>query len=179
MSDFAQSLRDRLATVRALVLDVDGVLTDGSLVYGPEGEIQKTFHVRDGLGLRLLLRENIFVGIITAKRSPMLARRLSELGIVHVLEGREDKGNALLELATTFGIEVHEIAYVGDDVLDLPALRTAGVPITVADAHPFAREAAAWTTAACGGHGAVREVCDSILNARGRLHAACEELIRR
>ncbi len=179
MSELATSLRERLAAVRALVLDVDGVLTDGSLVYGPEGEIQKTFHVRDGLGLRLLLREHIFIGVITAKQSPMLTRRLSDLGIVHVLAGREDKGIALSELASTFGVEVGSIAFVGDDVLDLPALRAAGMPIAVADAHPFVREAAAWTTTARGGRGAVREVCDSILDARGRLRAACEELIRR
>lgn len=178
MSHLVQPLRDRLALVRALVLDVDGVLTDGSLVYGPEGEVQKTFHVRDGLGLRLLLREKIFVGVITAKQSPMLSRRLTELGVEHVFYGRQDKGRAILELASSIGVEVGSMAFVGDDVLDLPALRAVGMPIAVADAHPFVREAAAWITSARGGHGAVREVCDSILNARDRLRAACEELIR-
>ena len=170
-------LRARLAAVRVLALDVDGVLTDGSLAYGPEGESLKVFHVRDGLGLRLVQSEGIAVAVITAKRSPMLSRRLAELKVEHVLDGREDKGVALVELAARLGVSLEQIAYAGDDVLDLPALRRAGVAIAVADAHPRARAEAHWTTIERGGRGAVREICDALLSARGRLDAACEALI--
>jgi len=176
VSTEGEALRARLAVVRALALDVDGVLTDGSLTYGPEGEALKTFHVRDGLGVRLLLREEIAVAVITARRSPMLTRRMAELGVVHVLDGREDKAVALRELAGALGVTLDAIAFVGDDVLDLPALRAAGLAIAVSDAHPMVCEEAAWVTRERGGRGAVREVCDAILEARGRLRAACDEL---
>lgn len=173
------SLRDVLATVRVLALDVDGVLTDGSLVYGENGEVLKTFHVRDGLGIRLLQSEGISVAVITAKRSPMLVRRLDDLGVVHLLDGREDKGVALTELAATLGVPLQAIAFLGDDVFDLPAMRAAGVAVAVADAHRLVRDEAAWVTSERGGRGAVREVCDALLDARARLQAACEELLRR
>ncbi|AKF09659.1 KdsC family phosphatase [Sandaracinus amylolyticus] len=173
------ALREKLAAVRALALDVDGVLTDGSLTYGADGEVLKTFHVRDGMGMRLVQNEGIAVAVITAKRSPMLVRRLADLKVAHLLDGREDKGVAIAELAATLGVPLASIAFVGDDVLDLPAMRAAGVGIAVADAHPLVREAAAWVTRERGGRGAVREVCDALLDARGRLRAACEELLRR
>ncbi|MDQ3037165.1 MAG: HAD hydrolase family protein [Myxococcota bacterium] len=172
------ALRARFAAVRALVLDVDGVLTDGALTYGPDGEVVKVFHVRDGLGIRLAQREGIVVAMITAKRSPMLSRRLAELEVMHVLDGREDKGAALAELAASLDLAQHELAFVGDDVLDLAAMRAAGLAIAVADAHPFVLEEAAWVTHERGGRGAVREVCDALLDARGRLRAACEDLAR-
>lgn len=178
MSGTPADLRARLAEVRVLVLDVDGVLTDGTLSYGAEGEVLKTFHVRDGLGIRLVLREGIAVAVITAKRSPMLLRRLADLGVEHVLDGREDKGVALGELAASLGVALDAIAFVGDDVLDLPALRRAGVSIAVADAHSLVRREVAWVTEERGGRGAVREVCDALLDARGRLSEACEELTR-
>jgi 3-deoxy-D-manno-octulosonate 8-phosphate phosphatase (KDO 8-P phosphatase) len=179
VSTEAEALRARLAAVRALALDVDGVLTDGSLTYGPEGETAKTFHVRDGLGIKLLMREGIAVAVITARRSPMLSRRMAELGVAHVLDGREDKGVALRELAASLGVAADAIAFAGDDVLDLPAMRAAGVGIAVADAHPMVREEAAWVTRERGGHGAVREICDAILEARGRLRAAVDALTER
>lgn len=176
MSPPSDALRTRLASVRALVLDVDGVLTDGSLAYGPEGETLKTFFVRDGLGIRLARREGIAVAVITAKRSRMLTRRLAELEVEHLLDGREDKGVALEELAASLGIPLEQTAFVGDDVLDLPALRRAGVAIAVADAHRLVRAEAHWTTVERGGRGAVREVCDALLEARGRLEAAVDAL---
>ncbi|UJR86890.1 KdsC family phosphatase [Sandaracinus amylolyticus] len=173
------ALREKLASVRALALDVDGVLTDGSLTYGADGEVLKTFHVRDGMGMRLVQNEGIAVAVITAKRSPMLVRRLADLKVAHLLDAREDKGVAMAELAATLGVPLASIAFVGDDVFDLPAMRAAGVGIAVADAHPLVREEAAWVTRERGGRGAVREVCDALLDARGRLRAACEELLRR
>ena len=177
LAGVGDALRARLAAVRVLVLDVDGVLTDGSLFYGPEGETLKRFDVKDGLGVRLVRGERIEVAVISAKRSPMLTRRLADLGIARVLDGRDDKARALGELATSLEVPREAMAFVGDDVLDLGAMRSAGVAIAVADAHPLVRREAAWVTCARGGHGAVREVCDALLAARGRLEAAVAALI--
>lgn len=166
------SLPDAAATVDVLVLDVDGVLTDGTLYYGPEGELLKAFHVRDGLGIKLLRSEGVEVCVITAKVGAPLQRRLEALGIEHAFTGREDKLTALLGLESELGIDPARIAYVGDDLPDLPPMRRVGLPIAVADAHHRALEAAAWTTDRAGGRGAVREVADALLEARGRADAA-------
>ena len=140
---------ERASRVRLLALDVDGVLTDGRLYYGESGEALKAFHARDGLGLRLLLDEGVEVAVITARRAPIVVKRCEELRIRRVFVGRDDKRSVLAELASTLGIEPAAMAFVGDDVLDLPALRYVGLPIAVADAgalgnvdelrHPFLR----------------------------------------
>lgn len=178
MTSLPEALRARAAQVRVLALDVDGVLTDGLLHYGPDGEQTKAFHVRDGLGIRLLAREGIHVGVISAKRSAPLVRRLEDLGVVHAYLGREDKVRALRELLAQVGAHEHEAAFVGDDLVDIPVMARVGLPIAVADAHPRARSRALWVTRARGGHGAVREVADALLDARGRLEAACDALER-
>jgi len=169
-------VKERAAAVKLLVLDVDGVLTDGSLSYGPEGELTKTFHVRDGFGIRLLLQEGIEVAIISAKDSAPLRARLADLRIGRIFLGREDKLAAFAELLGQVGVDASDVAYVGDDILDLPVMRLVGLPITVCDGHPFVRAEATWVTEAAGGRGAVREVADGLLEARGRLRAACDSL---
>lgn len=171
-----EAARERAAAVRALVLDVDGVLTDGTLWYGPDGETVKAFSVRDGLGLRLLRLEGVAVAVISAKRSTPLLARLNDLKVEHLYLGREDKLRALDELASALSITRAEMAYVGDDLVDLPVLDAVGLPITVADGHPRARARAAWITDAPGGRGAVREIAEGLLEARGRLDAACAAL---
>jgi len=157
---------DKLRRVELLVLDVDGVLTDGTLQYGGEGEVHKTFHVRDGLGVRQLIENGVDIAVITGRRSDALGRRLQELRVTHVYVGRNDKANALAELLDTVSLGADRVAYVGDDVLDLPAMRKVGVSITPADGHPAVRRQADWITEAKGGHGAVREIADEILRAR-------------
>ena len=158
-----------LAAIRLLACDVDGVLTDGRLRYGADGELDKTFDVRDGHGLRRLLDAGVEVAWITARGGPAVELRARELGVRHVRTGRRDKGTALAELAAALAIEPAAIAYVGDDLIDLPALRAAGLAIAPADAQPEVRAQAAWVTRAAGGRGAVREVCDAILAARDEL----------
>lgn len=170
-------VRERAAAIRALVLDVDGVLTDGSLEYGADGETTKTFHVKDGLGIRLCARERIAVAVISAKTSAPLRRRLEDLRVPHAMLGREDKSEALDEVMGALGITEREVAFVGDDLLDLPILRRVGLAIAPADAHPLVLSEVAWVTRALGGRGAVREVCDGLLAARGRLRASCEDLL--
>ncbi len=176
MTPVPEPARERAAAVRALVLDVDGVLTDGTLWYGPDGEVMKAFSVRDGLGIRLLRAEGIAVAVISAKRSAPLLARLRDLKVEHLYLGREDKLRALDELAGALSIGREQIAYVGDDLVDLPVLEAVGLPITVADGHPRAKARAAWITEACGGRGAVREVCEGLLETRGRLDAVCDAL---
>ena len=153
--------------MRLLALDVDGVLTDGRLLYGPDGESLKAFHVRDGLGLKLLRDGGIDVAIISGRKSAPLERRLADLGITQVFLGREDKTRALDALLEATGLDAQAIAYVGDDLPDVPVLARVGLPISVADAAGEARAAAAWITERPGGAGAVREICDALLDAQG------------
>jgi 3-deoxy-D-manno-octulosonate 8-phosphate phosphatase (KDO 8-P phosphatase) len=130
--------------------------------------------VRDGLGLKLLQEAGVVVAVVSARRSPALATRLAELGLAEAALGREDKLAAVLELCGRLAIAPADAAFVGDDVLDLPAMRAVGLGVAVADAHPLVRAEAAWVTRAAGGAGALREVADAILEARGGLVAAVE-----
>jgi 3-deoxy-D-manno-octulosonate 8-phosphate phosphatase (KDO 8-P phosphatase) len=155
-----------LRSVRILVLDVDGVLTDGRLYYGPKGEQLKVFHVRDGYGIKKIQEAGITVAIISGRRSEAVARRARELGIRHVAQGVDDKSAALARLSKARKIPVAHCACIGDDTPDVPMLEACGVGIAVADAHPDALAAAALVTRTRGGHGAVREVCDWLLAAR-------------
>jgi len=154
------------AAIRLLILDVDGVLTDGRLYYGPRGEALKVFHVRDGAGLKQLCAAGLVVAVISGRRSPMTRRRCRELGIRHVLQGVADKQAALQRLCLRLAIAPAECACIGDDTPDVPMMRIAGLAFAVADAHEEARRAAHVVTALPGGHGAVREVCDRLLAAR-------------
>jgi 3-deoxy-D-manno-octulosonate 8-phosphate phosphatase (KDO 8-P phosphatase) len=156
--------------VRLLVLDVDGVLTDGRLYYGARGEALKVFHARDGLGLKLLAAAGITVAVISGRRSGMTGRRCRELGVRHLMQGVEDKLAAFHQLRGRLGMSTSVCACVGDDVPDVPLMREVGLSFAVADAHPQARSAAHVITQLPGGRGAVREVCDYLLEARR--HAA-------
>ena len=161
---------DAAARVRLLVLDVDGVLTDGRLYYGARGETLKVFHVRDGLGLKLLAAAGVTVAVISGRRSGMTSRRCRELGVRHLLQGVEDKLAAFHRLRGRLGMSASVCACVGDDVPDVPLMHEVGLSFAVADAHPQARNAAQVITRLPGGKGAVREVCDYLLEARR--HAA-------
>ena len=158
------------ARVRLLVLDVDGVLTDGRLYYGARGEALKVFHARDGLGMKQLAAAGITVAVISGRRSGMTGRRCRELGVRHLLQGVEDKLAAFQRLRGRLGISSSVCACVGDDVPDVPLMREVGLSFAVADGHPQARDAAHVITRLPGGKGAVREVCDYLLEARR--HAA-------
>ena len=173
----SQAQAARLREVRLLVLDVDGVLTDGRLLYGPGGEELKVFHVRDGLGLRLVRDAGVDVAVITARGSAALDARMRDLRITRVLSRQDDKRRAFERLLAETGFSAAQCAYVGDDVIDLPVMRAAGVPIAVADAHPLVRKEALLVTDACGGSGAVREVCDALLETQGGLAIAVERLL--
>ena len=157
----------RARRVRLLALDVDGVLTDGRIHYTSAGEEMKSFSILDGLGIKLLRRAGVQVAVITARRSPMVDRRVAELGIEHCLQGREDKLEALRELIAPLGIMLDEVAYMGDDLPDLRAILSVGLGLSVANASSEVAKRAPWRSAARGGDGAVREACEMILRARG------------
>ncbi len=156
---------ERARRIRLLVLDVDGVLTDGRLFISAAGEEFKAFHVRDGSGLVAVQRAGITVAIISGRASEAVARRAAELGIRHTRQGVTDKAAELAALVRELGVTAAETACVGDDTPDLPMLAMAGLAVAVADAHPSARAAAHWTTPSPGGRGAVRDVCDLLLSA--------------
>ena len=157
---------DAAARVRLLVLDVDGVLTDGRLYYGARGETLKVFHVRDGLGVKLLAAAGVTVAVISGRRSSMTERRCRELGVRHLVQGVEDKLAAFHRLRGRLGMSSSVCACVGDDLPDVPLMREVGLSFAVADAHPQTRDAAHVITRLPGGKGAVREVCDYLLEAR-------------
>ncbi|MBC7171864.1 MAG: HAD hydrolase family protein, partial [Polyangiaceae bacterium] len=155
------------------------VLTDGSLWYGPEGEELKGFHTRDGLGIKLLLQEGIEVVVISGRRSRALERRLEDLGVREAVLGCEAKGERFGALLAARGIAPEDAAFVGDDLPDLLAMRLVGLPVAVRDADARVRAEALWVTDAPGGRGAVREVADALLAARGRLDAAADAYLAR
>jgi 3-deoxy-D-manno-octulosonate 8-phosphate phosphatase (KDO 8-P phosphatase) len=154
------------ARIRLLVLDVDGVLTDGRLWFGPDGEFVKAFHVRDGVGIKALIGAGVEVAIISGRRSAAVERRAAELGLRHVRQGCDDKAQALRNLAAELGTPAGAAACIGDDTPDLPMMALVALPIAVADAHPDVLAAARHVTRAAGGAGAVREICDLLLDAR-------------
>lgn len=156
----------RLGGVRVLVMDVDGVLTDGGIYYTERGDEIKRFDVRDGQGLVLLRQAGVLTAVITRRRSEIVERRADELGIVEVHQGATDKRAVLESLLARRGLPASDAAYVGDDVGDLPAMHLVGYPIAVADAVPPVKKAALYITRAHPGHGAIRELCDLILSAK-------------
>lgn len=158
--------QEALRRARLLVLDVDGVLTDGRLFYGSKGELLKAFHVRDGYGVKQAAAAGVAVAIISGRKSSAVARRAKELGIRHVTQGANDKLAALRKLTKSLGVTLEDCICVGDDSPDAPILSAAGLGIAVADAHPDALAAADLVTTRAGGQGAVREVCDWLVAAR-------------
>lgn len=157
----------RAARVRLLVLDVDGVLTDGRLYYGPAGEAMKVFDVRDGHGIKMLIGRGIEVAILSARSSPIVEHRARELGVARVLQGRGDKAAAFGSLLAETGIDADAAAFVGDDLPDLPVLRRAGFAVTVDDARNEVKAIAHWIAPQAGGRAAVRAIAEFILRAQG------------
>jgi 3-deoxy-D-manno-octulosonate 8-phosphate phosphatase (KDO 8-P phosphatase) len=168
MSESATGVTVRARQVRCAVFDVDGVMTDGKLYLGPAGAEWKAMNVRDGFGLKLLLRAGIEVAVISGRPSPAVHARLRGLGVRHVWLEVEDKLPAFESLRASLGLADEQFAMMGDDVPDLPLMRRAGLALTVADAHPRVLAAAHWTSRHAGGSGAVREAVDLILRAQGK-----------
>lgn len=178
LSDVMEEILGKAANIRLAVFDVDGVLTDGGLVLGNNGEEHKIFHVHDGLGLVMLGKAGIHVAVISARSSSIVSERMASLGIEYVEQGRNDKGEALVSLVQKLEVNINDTLFVGDDLIDLPAMRRAGVAIAVADAHPLVKEHADWVTNRSGGRGAAREVCEMLLRATGKLEQIFADYLR-
>ena len=163
-----RGVRARARRIRLLVLDADGVLTDGRLVYGPEGESQVVFHVQDGHGIKLAQESGLVVAIVSGRGSPMLVRRAAELGVRELHLRIHDKAAALADLCARLALTPDQVACMGDDLLDLPLLARAGLALSVPNGVAEARAAAHYVTRRTGGHGAVREAVEMILKAQGR-----------
>ncbi len=157
---------EQAAGIRLLVLDVDGVMTDGSLYYDADGREAKVFNVRDGHGIKAVAAAGIEVAVISGRRSKSVETRTAELNIRYVSLGQNDKLKALQEIVEQLGVPMEAVACVGDDVPDLPIMQAAGLGVAVADAHPDVLAQADWRTQLNGGKGAVREVCDLLIAAR-------------
>ncbi len=158
--------------VRLIILDVDGVLTDGGIYMGPEGEAMKRFDIKDGTGIMLWHRSGGMTAILTGRSSRIVENRAGELHISAVRQGCSDKRAAYEELKKELRIADEEVAYIGDDIIDLPVMRVAGFPIAVGDAVPEVKETALLVTEHVGGHGAIREAVERILRAQGRFEEA-------
>jgi len=164
-----QDILKQAKKIKLVIFDVDGVLTDGSLFFGDDGQEYKAFYSRDGLGIKLLQRTGVEVGVITARSSKLVNHRMENLGIKHLYQGRLDKIAAFNDLVSKLGVNADETAYAGDDVIDLPVMKKVGLAIAVQDAHPFVKKHAHWITEHNGGRGAARDICELIMEAQGTL----------
>lgn len=170
-------LRERARRLTWLLFDVDGVLTDGKLAYDGDGETLKLFHVRDGLGLKLAQRAGLRVGVLSGRRSPALQRRLKELGLDERILARSDKAHAFADFLERRHLERQQVAFVGDDLLDLPVLRRCGLSFAPADAVPEVRQRVHRVLSRAGGEGAARETVELVLRARGEWESLVAEFL--
>jgi 3-deoxy-D-manno-octulosonate 8-phosphate phosphatase (KDO 8-P phosphatase) len=166
-----QDLMQKAAAVRLVIFDVDGVLTDGSLFIGDDGQEYKAFHSRDGHGMKMLLETGVEIAIITGRTSQVVRHRMENLGIQHVYQGCVEKLPFFEQLIAKLGLSPHQVAYVGDDVVDVPVMLRAGFAVAVQDAHQLAKRHAHWITPNGGGRGAARDLCELIMEAQGTLSA--------
>ncbi len=177
MLGLTEALRDKIKNLRLLVLDVDGVLTDGRLFFDDHGKEYKCFHARDGHGIKLLRQSGVEVAVISGRQSNSVALRMRNLGVEQVYQGHEDKRAAFAEILQTLNLRPEQAAHMGDDVLDLPIMVQAGFAVAVADAHFAVKHYADWCTQTPGGLGAVREVCDVIMQVQGTFDAMLQRYL--
>lgn len=168
----SQQIIKKAEKIQLLICDVDGVMSDGLIYMGNNGEELKAFNVRDGYGIRCLLTSGIEVAIITGRQSKLLEDRAKTLGITYLYQGQHNKLLAYQQLLDTLNLKPEQTAYIGDDLIDLPVMEKVGLSVAVADAHPLLTPRANYVTRIAGGRGAVRELCDLILLAQGRLEEA-------
>lgn len=172
-----EKIIQKAAKIRMLAMDVDGVLSDGQIIYDTNHVETKAFYVQDGVGLQALKEGGIVLAIITGRTSPMVERRACELGIHHVIQGRDDKFTALTKLASDLNLSMDECAYMGDDLPDLKAIDRAGLGISVPNGATVVQQAADFVTTKAGGFGAVREVCELILQSQGKYDAFIKKFL--
>ena len=172
-----KNILEKAAKIKLLVFDVDGVLTDGSLIVDDAGTEYKAFFSKDGLGIKMLLQTGVEVAVITARTSNVVLHRMENLGIKHIYQGKLEKLPAFEEILKELDLTAKQAAYVGDDVIDLPVMLRAGLAVTVKDAHPLVKQHAHWQTPQCGGRGAARDICELIMQAQGTLKFQFEKYL--
>ncbi len=172
-----QEILDRATQIRLIIFDVDGVLSDGRLILGDDGQEYKAFNTKDGHGMKMLRSTGVEIGIITGRTSNVVALRMKGLGIEHLYQGQQDKLPAYEELKAKLGLKDEQVAYMGDDVVDLPIMCRVGLAATVADAHHMVKRYAHWQSEYDGGRGAVRELCELIMEAQGTLQPLMESYV--
>lgn len=172
-----RDILSKAAQIQLVIFDVDGVLTDGRLYLGNDGNEYKAFHIRDGQGIKMLLDSGVEIAIISGRHAASVERRMTDLGIRYAYLGVNDKLTAFNSLLARLGLIAEQVAYVGDDLIDLPVMTRVGLAIAVQDADPFVKQHAHWQTPNCGGHGAARDVCELLLEARGQLAAMRERYL--
>jgi len=165
----------KAAQIKLVIFDVDGVLTDGSLFMGDDGQEYKAFNSKDGLGMKMLQRSGVPVAIITARQSNVVKLRMESLGIEHLYQGQQEKLPAFEALLEKLSLDAGEVAYVGDDLVDLPIMIRCGLAIAVADSHQRVIEQAHWVTENMGGRGAAREVCELIMAGQDTLESSIQQ----
>lgn len=170
-TSYSKELLNKASKIKLLICDVDGVLSDGKVYFTNQGEEAKNFNIKDGLGIKLLLENNIQVAIITGRHSNIVEKRALELGIQFVYQGKADKQAAYLKIKESLNLSTEQIAHVGDDLPDLPLMMQSGLGLAVADAYSLVKQKADWVTTNIGGNGAVREISDLILESRNSLTA--------
>ncbi|MDO5058887.1 MAG: 3-deoxy-manno-octulosonate-8-phosphatase KdsC [Neisseria sp.] len=176
--EFSPDILARAAKIKLLIMDVDGVLSDGHIYIRDNGEEIKSFHTLDGHGIKMLQNSGVQTAIITGRDAPSVGVRVKQLGINHYFKGIHDKRAAYAELREAAGVSEEECAFIGDDVVDLPVMVRCGLPVAVPEAHWFTLQHAAYVTQRSAGKGAVRELCDLIMQARGTLQTALDEYIK-
>jgi len=172
---YPEDLMRKAKDIKLVICDVDGVLSNGQVIIGNQGEELKTFNIKDGLGLKSLMQHQINVAIITGRRSEIVEKRCRELSITHCYQGQSNKIAAYEELCQSLSLAPSQVCHIGDDLPDLPLMQRSGLGVTVADGHWFVKQHADWTTQNNGGFGAVREVSDLILESKGLLYEYHQE----
>ncbi|WP_024792191.1 3-deoxy-manno-octulosonate-8-phosphatase KdsC [Candidatus Ruthturnera calyptogenae] len=170
-------LNEQAKNIKLIIFDVDGVLTDGGLYFSDEGVELKRFNSLDGLGIKLLKQNGIEVAVISARSSKNITYRMNDLGIEHFYQGQDDKVVAFNNLIKKLSLQTKQVAYMGDDIIDLPIMRKISLPIAVANAHELVKKNACFITKKIGGHGAVREVCDLLLKAQNTFNKAMRKYL--
>ena len=171
-------VEDRAKNIKLIVFDVDGVMTDGSLYLCDDGQEFKAFHSHDGLGMKMLKASGVEMAIITGRSSNVVIKRAENTGVAHFYQGVEDKLEALEHLAQKLGLELSQCAFMGDDVVDLPPMRRSGLAISVPAAPPLVKQHSHYVTTLEGGHGAVREVVELIMQAQGTYDAQMARFLK-
>lgn len=169
-----QEIIEKAKRIRLVIFDVDGVLTDGKLIFDESGREYKVFNAKDGHGIKMLLESGVATAVISGRQSSAVSVRMASLGVKHVYQGRDDKRAAFDELCERLSIQPEQVAHVGDDLPDLPLFARAGLAIAVADAHFAVRQRADWCTSLAGGCGAAREVCDMVMTAQQTLEPSIQ-----